>query len=36
MLRAGFRVHVVISLAIVLLIGAGVAVMWLVENGLGT
>jgi Zn-dependent membrane protease YugP len=36
MLRAGFRVHVVLSLAIVLLICAGVAVMWLVENWLGT
>lgn len=36
MLRAGYRVHVVLSLAIVLLIGAGVAAMWLVENGLGS
>jgi Zn-dependent membrane protease YugP len=36
MARAAFRVHVVLSLAIVLLIAAGVAVMWLIENGLGT
>jgi len=33
-LRAAFLTHVVLSLAIVLLIGTGVAVMWLVESAL--
>jgi uncharacterized protein len=36
MLRAGFRAHVVYSVALVVMIGAGVATMWLVENGLST
>jgi uncharacterized protein len=36
MLQAAFRAHVVLSVALVVAIGAGVATMWLVENGLGT
>jgi tetratricopeptide (TPR) repeat protein len=35
-LRTGFRVHVLGGVAIVLLIGAGVGIMWLVENGLSS
>jgi tetratricopeptide (TPR) repeat protein len=34
LLRAGFRTHVVFSIALVLMIGAGAGVMWLVESGL--
>jgi Zn-dependent membrane protease YugP len=34
--RAGIRVHVLCSMALVLLIGGGAAIMWLVEDRLGT
>jgi Zn-dependent membrane protease YugP len=36
MLQAGLRAHVVLSVALVVAMGGGVATMWLVENGLGT